>query len=384
MITIAIVSIFTIPILIGMLRPFSEDRIQHSLWSLLDNLVFIVGIFLSIYLTKKIFFVNNEDFFRQIYKLIPANITSFLYGKDILTYLVSIPLLLFIIILIMRIFTIPLFDHIIVPLSRRLRTTVNSMGKAGRWIIGGIWQIPRSLWLVIIFSLLLNFYAYYFSTPTLSKWINDSAPYQFIYKNTLYPVLNSNIAKQIPVLLNDSFKKATVDGVSNNSDYRKIKIIEYFNGVTLDEAIKSTAQIDNKAIKIVGKVTDNRGKAYLIYKWVSQNIQYDNDKAAKIAIDPSGISSGTIITFNSRKGVCFDYSCLYISMCRAVGLKVRLVTGLGYSGVSWGDHAWNQVYYPEKKKWINVDATFGSSGINYFDKPNFSVDYKDYNVQGEW
>ena len=55
----------------------------------------------------------------------------------------------------------------------------------------------------------------------------------------------------------------------------------------------------------------------------------------------------------------------------ATGLKVRLVTGIGYSGLAWGDHAWNQVYFPAEKRWINVDATFGSTGANYFDKGRF-------------
>ena len=89
------------------------------------------------------------------------------------------------------------------------------------------------------------------------------------------------------------------------------------------------------------------------------------------------------MAFNTRMGICFDYASLYVSMCRAVGLKVRLVTGLGYSGSSWGDHAWNQVYVPEEGRWINVDPTFGTVN-NYFDKPDFTVDHKDTKVQGEW
>ena len=71
-------------------------------------------------------------------------------------------------------------------------------------------------------------------------------------------------------------------------------------------------------------------------------------------------------------------------MSRAAGLKVRLVTGLGYNGSSWGDHAWNQVYYPAEKRWINVDSTFGSSGLNSFDNADFAWIHKDADIQGEW
>jgi transglutaminase-like putative cysteine protease len=95
------------------------------------------------------------------------------------------------------------------------------------------------------------------------------------------------------------------------------------------------------------------------------------------------MNSGAVEAFNTRTGVCFDYASLYTAMCRAVGLKVRLLTGLGYDGLSWGDHAWNQVYIPEEDRWVNVDATFGTI-TNYFDKPDFHADHRDATVQGEW
>ena len=34
--------------------------------------------------------------------------------------------------------------------------------------------------------------------------------------------------------------------------------------------------------------------------------------------------------------------------------------------------------------WINVDTTFGSSGMDSFDRPNFDLDYADGVIQGEW
>lgn len=71
-------------------------------------------------------------------------------------------------------------------------------------------------------------------------------------------------------------------------------------------------------------------------------------------------------------------------MCRAAGLKARLVTGLGYSGVSWGNHAWNQVYDPAENRWINVDATFGSSGYDFFDTKDLSDVHKYGDIQEEW
>ena len=116
---------------------------------------------------------------------------------------------------------------------------------------------------------------------------------------------------------------------------------------------------------------------------MSRNIKYEYDKAVKISRDPSGVSSGSIVAFETRKGICFDYACLYVSMCKAVGLKVRLVTGLAYNGVIWGYHAWNQVYSAEEKRWINVDPTFGAYAA-YFDKTDFDEDHRYSQIQGEW
>ena len=395
MITVLIAGIFLIPILAGTLYPFSSNRIQHSLVSMLNSLEFLLGIILAVYLARVIFSEKGNSFLTSLYKFIPS-IRDLLSKQDIWAYIIVISILLFVIICVLRLLTTPFYRYAIVPLSNMISSAVNSMNCVVKRIIGGIWQLPRSVWLVFVFSLLLNFYTSFNNNSPLGEYINNSAAYQLIYENVLHPLLSSSIAKQIPVLFNDSFKKTVenlfpagndtgvYDSQSGSSNARKFRVIEYFNGVTLDEAVKSTPEIDNTARKVVGVEKNNKKKSYLLYKWVSKSIKYDYDKAKIIAVNPSGVASGSITAYTARKGVCFDYSCLYVSMCRAVGLKVRFVTGLGYSGVAWGDHAWNQVYYPEEKRWINVDTTFGSSGYNYFDKPDFSVDHKYDDVHGEW
>jgi len=385
---------FLLPVAAGILRPFSRQKIQYSLGTILDNVEFLAAMPVSIYLTKKIFFERDNEVFRQIYSWIPDGIKNLLYGKDILIYITVVPVILIVLLLILRLFTTPFYNAVVAPLSDKIYSKVNSGGSLLKRIIGALWQLPRAVYISLILALLLNFCTYYFYSPTLAKWMNDSVPYQFIYKKALYPVLNSNIAKEIPVLLNDSFSSLRRSAQVKNAPVGEqaagglaggdMRVIRYFNGVTLDEAVKSTPEIDETAKKIAGREIDSRNKAYLLYKWVSKNIEYDFDKAARISTDPKGIPSGSIVAFSTRKGICFDYSSLYVSMCRAVGLRVRLVTGLGYSGVSWGDHAWNQVYSVEESRWIDVDATFGNSGADYFDKEDFNVDHKYPTVQGEW
>ncbi len=387
--------VFVLPLLAGFIGSFSKEKVRYTLSSLLDNIEFLAGIILSVYLTKRIFFENDGSvIFKKIYDLVPHAVKTFLYGRDILAYVVSIPVLLLFLLLVFKLVTTPFYNAVIVPLTNKTYEAVNSMGKVAKRIIGALWQLPKSIYLPVLTALLLNFCTYYVYLPSLTAWVNDSTPYKFIYDSVLYPMLNSNIAKKVPVIVNDSFRNTIgkVIGEEGGSKeqsedavhLRKIKIIEYFNGVTLDEAVKSTPEIDETALLIVGGETGTKKKARLIYDWVSENIEYDYDKAERISISDHGISSGSIVAFDSRKGICFDYSCLYISMCRAAGLKVRLVTGLAYSGTMWGDHAWNQVYSEEEDRWINLDATFGSSGTDYFDKDDFDVDHKFAQIQGEW
>jgi hypothetical protein len=391
-ITLILVIGFALPLITGAFEKFSQAKIKESVWSLIDGVEFLLGFILAIYLTKRIFFDNDSGIFGLIYASIPEAVRTFLYGQDILVYILIVPLLLMIIRTILRLITKPIYSGVLEPFANRLYKLHNSRGGLMRRLLGALSQLPKSILLVFFMGLLLNFYAYYFPSPLLSRWMNDSNAYQIVFKNAVSPALNSNIAKKIPVLVNDSFGKMTErvpsvgEGAAspgNQVSKSYPRVITYFNGVTLDEAIKSNAQIDETARKVVGNEQNSKKKANLLYKWVSQNIAYDYQKAALINKNMDGISSGSIIAFNTRKGICFDYSSLYISMCRATGLKVRLITGLGYSGVAWGDHAWNQVYSTEEGRWIDVDTTFGSNG-NYFDKRDFNVDHRYAEVQGEW
>lgn len=395
-ITIILVIVAAIPLITGMFMKFTRERVQLSLGSFFNNLIFILGVFGSIYLTRQIFFEHQEKLFAQIYNWIPLNLQTFLYGQDVFIYIVVVPLILILLWVIIG----PLFSvlnrFILRPLADGMYKLLYRGGPLLRGVTGALVQVPRAAFSVLVVCLALNFFGYYFPTPTLSQALNNSSSYQKLYQNVLCPVLNSNLAKNIPVIVNNAFAQTVGRKISDSSNpgdtssldqsvksVMKGRVIEYFNGVTLDTAVKSNAQIDHTAIALAGTEKDSQKKAYLIYQWITQNIRYDYDKASRLADNPSGIDSGSIVAFTNRKGVCFDFSSLYVSMCRAVGLKVRLVTGQAYSGTAWGDHAWNQVYLPEEDRWINVDSTFGINA-NYFNKADFVADHKYAEVQGEW
>lgn len=189
-----------------------------------------------------------------------------------------------------------------------------------------------------------------------------------------YNSIERIIKNNKPVLSYEEFK----DYLPNNAN-----IIIYYNGVTLDEGIKSSEDIDKKALEITKGISHDKEKAKKIYAWVGSNISYDYDKAEK-ALSSDGISnSGAIEAFTTRKGICFDYACLYIAMLRANDISVRLITGDAFDGTNFGPHAWNEVYLEDEDRWIKVDPTFYMAG-DYFDNSGFDKDHVNSEIAGEW
>ncbi|MEG1481707.1 transglutaminase-like domain-containing protein [Clostridium sp.] len=165
-------------------------------------------------------------------------------------------------------------------------------------------------------------------------------------------------------------------------DMSKATII-YYNGVTIENGVKSNAEINNMAKEITKYDKTDREKAKNLYAWVGSNIKYDYKKAEAVLSDNNVNNSGAIPAFNERKGICFDYACLYAAMCRANNLKVKIVMGEAYNGEEYISHAWNEVYLESENKWIKVDPTFYIAG-DYFDNKDFDKDHKEKSVAGEW
>ena len=161
--------------------------------------------------------------------------------------------------------------------------------------------------------------------------------------------------------------------------------ITIYNGITIDEGIKSNANINNKAVELTESATSDRERAKILYTWVGRNIKYDNDKAEKVLYGSDNRQmpeSGAICAFESKSGICFDKACLYVAMSRAIDLKVRLIGGQAFDGEQYVGHAWNQVYLNDENMWINVDPTFYDGG-NYFDSNLFN-NHNAEEIAGEW
>ncbi len=388
--------ILILPVLVilisSLFTPFSRERIVNGFYSIVNNFEFITALLIALYLTRGILFDKNNFVFKFIYDILPTNVKNSLAANNIYTYLCAAFIILIIVVLLLRLITYPLYSYVFDGIAHRIYKAMNSLGYFTKKVISFLCSIPRALVTLILMSFLFYFFSYYFTVPGLSKYIDESRLLSTVYDTALKPVVEADIAKKIPVIINDQFNKQEAVSRQRNKVAKNIKdalgnynikVIQYFNGMTLDDAVKSNSDIDKLALELTKGVDSDYDKSKKLYKWITKNIDYDYEKARIIAKDTSATKSGAVVCFQTREGICFDYSSLFVSMCRANDIKVRLVTGMGYSGLSWGDHAWNQFYDSKSKEWINVDCTFGVSS-NYFDSGKFYLDHKDDEIQGEW
>ncbi|NFD84384.1 transglutaminase domain-containing protein [Clostridium botulinum] len=386
-VTLILAAVFFSPILKGFLSKFSSPNLKLDIEDINKTISFVISLFLGIYYSKKIFIEHNVGIYKDIYERIPKNIIKYIDNNFFMVYVVVTPLIIFIIYKIIFLILDILNSITIYPILDKLEDILRDKGNIFKRIFGALFNIPKSICYVLLIAFVLNIFSMFTKNDTLNKYLQSSKIYNNICKQAIIPVTNSKIAKKLPNIINNSFKIVVKEEAGKNSsqqnNFKDKKTIVYYNGVTLEEGIKSNKQINNFARHLAAEDATSKGKAKIIYDWIGTNISYDHDKAEKVLKDNFQVKSGAIPTFNSKSGICFDYSCLFIAMCRANDIKVRLVTGEGFNGVSWVSHAWNQVYIPEEGRWINVDATFYKGG-NYFDTKRFDIDHRKSQIAGEW
>ncbi len=383
-ITIILIFSFVYPILKGFLFKFSSDNVKRDINSILSNISFIFALFFGIYFSKKFFIEHDYGIYLTVYKIIPPFVTDFLKSNPIYNYIIVIPIVTFIMYNIIFGILFGVSMILLYPIADIIENSLRERSDFFKRLTGAVFQLPRSICYVLLVTLLINMFSIFNNNKDINKEIEQSQTYNVICQQIVIPLVNSNIARQLPAIIDNSFKIEIRQGNSQNGKSGSIlEPIIYYNGITLDEGVKSNSKIDSFARNLTEGQTNIKLKSKLIYNWVGNNIDYNENKATSVLNDNFSEPSGAIAAFDTRKGICFDYACLYTAMCRANGIKVRFITGEGFNGVSWVSHAWNQVYIPEESKWINVDTTFYKGG-NYFDSARFSIDHKNAKTAGEW
>lgn len=107
-----------------------------------------------------------------------------------------------------------------------------------------------------------------------------------------------------------------------------------------------------KALTATAK-TDSE-KIQMVYGYITAKIKYDYAKISKLK---STYVPNIEETYATNFGICYDYSALFGSMLRSLGVPVKLIKG--YKNDITVYHAWNQVYVD--KKWVYIDTTYDAA-----------------------
>lgn len=387
LVDIIIVCSFILPLVVAYKRKFNIIRIKNSIEELGGYISFFLALYLSFIAIKKI------DIIERMFSIVVVEfnniISNFNISPQVIIIFIVLALTLviyFIVKIILKIFSFIIIN----PILRWLKKAESRRGKGFGKVAALIINIPKSLFYMAVIALVIVILGSNgFLGEKMEGMTLASKAYEVINSNKYYAALNKeyeafhNEYKDVISKNIDSAVESNKEPKSENVVESNKNVINLYNGVTLEQGIKSNEAINKKAKELTKNAKSSREKAKRIYTWISENINYDNNKAENISEKTSQYKSGAIEAFETRKGICFDYSCLYVAMAREVGLKVRIVTGEGFNGKEWGPHSWNEVYLPEKNQWITVDTTFGKAG-NYFDSKKNSESHRDGKIVGEW
>ena len=108
------------------------------------------------------------------------------------------------------------------------------------------------------------------------------------------------------------------------------------------------------ARELTQDMTTENEKIEVIYQYMVQQFRYDFDKVQNLTYDYIPVIDEVV---RRKLGICYDYSAVFASMLRSLGIRTKLVMGFTKNVKEF--HAWNEVFMDDK--WVVVDTTFDSA-----------------------
>lgn len=367
LITVLIAVLFVVSIVQGLLRGASSSA-KHLALMVTEGAVTLLSLFLAWELTSwlspklQLWLVGLEltipseelGFWKQLYYTAVTGLRDFSLLRFSVLFVLGYGLIKQ---LVYRMID-PLVDD---WLTERSSTGSASGGRTGSpsllssligGVIGSVTGFGRGMIMIAVLFIVTTLFP---QTP-VAAYIQDSSLFQKGATGVIRPMTGDFFANQLPV-----FTRAVEQEFSNILQ-RKYEVVDARIPDDVAEAAK----------QVTAKGQTDEEKAKLLYRWVGTRIKYDWDKVKAYEEQRIWREQTPEDTFNTKKGVCIDFSRLYAVMARSVGLDVKVVTGLGYDGRGgYGPHAWNEVYLGEKNEWVPLDSTWVASGGNWFNPPRF-------------
>jgi hypothetical protein len=124
------------------------------------------------------------------------------------------------------------------------------------------------------------------------------------------------------------------------------------------------AGIRELARNITANSSDDFERISKLALWVNKQIEYDSSMAGALK-DAKWI-------LNNKRGVCSEYSTLFIALARSIGIPARFVDGVAYDDEKneWVGHSWVEVYIG---MWVPVDPTWNPPEVGYLDAMHLEI-----------
>ena len=146
----------------------------------------------------------------------------------------------------------------------------------------------------------------------------------------------------------DRFRAVANTSVVLGNVEEKDLYIESVQNVKVEQGSKTAETVKT----VVNDEMTDAEKVEAVHDYVTTNIKYDADKKPDADYVPD---SEEIIA--AGEGVCYDYSSVFASMARLMGIPTKLV--MGYADGMDGYHAWNEVLIDNE--WKTVDTTYDAA-----------------------
>ncbi len=217
--------------------------------------------------------------------------------------------------------------------------------------------IPALIFVLLIMSLLVLLY------PSGGLAASDSSG---VSEGGVSQVSQQDLQQESLIIVPNDFDQ--------ESNYSYEKIDQY----AINTPAPAEASVDSLASYLVAPAKNEREKARSIFRWVTENIDYNVDGFFTGSF--AGTSSKDVL--KSRKSVCDGYSDIFSSLASSAGLEVVRIAGYGkgygylpgenLSGPS--NHAWNAVKI--NGSWYLIDCTWGAGYID--DNKKYVRKFDDY------
>jgi preprotein translocase subunit Sss1 len=160
------------------------------------------------------------------------------------------------------------------------------------------------------------------------------------------------------ITVENTFSTGTVDykidksKVTNN--FSELPNYQFYLRST-ENVPANDSQIQQKAEELTQGINNPYDKAYEIFKYVNLNMDYTNDSTYA--------NKGALNALLTNKGVCQDYSQLFVALCRASGIPARTVSGYrnldkntDIVNLKTHEHMWAEFYMPNYG-WVIAEPT---------------------------